>query len=98
MAFELNWVNYVTPLLYLAFERKPVSDNLIMDQVVEGKVVKKTLKESSEWKTPNAGSHVSLRLEGRLLDGTVFEQRGEGQELEFVIDEGTHTPPPSTEI
>ena len=38
---------------------------------------------------PNAGAKVKLRYEARLMDGTLFDERGEGNELEAVMEEGT---------
>lgn len=51
-------------------------------------VVKKTLVASSEWRTPNEGSTVTLRLKGMLQTMAVFDEHPEGQELVFVTDEG----------
>jgi len=37
---------------------------------------------------PNAGAKVTLRYTARLVDGTVFDERGEGNELEAVTEDG----------
>ena len=37
---------------------------------------------------PNAGAKVKLRYAARLVDGTVFDEREEGNELEAVMEEG----------
>ena len=37
---------------------------------------------------PNAGSKVRVRYTLRTADGDLVEERGEGNELEFVVDEG----------
>ncbi|KAK9862962.1 hypothetical protein WJX84_007718 [Apatococcus fuscideae] len=52
----------------------------------DGLVVKKTLKESKEWKRPNEEAMVKLHMVGRLQDGTVFDDRGHGSPVEITID------------
>jgi hypothetical protein len=37
---------------------------------------------------PNAGARVRVRYALRTGDGDLVEERGEGDELEFVVDEG----------
>ncbi len=37
---------------------------------------------------PNAGARVRVRYALRTADGDLVEERGEGNELEFVVDEG----------
>ncbi len=54
----------------------------------DGLVVKKTLKESKEWKRPNEEAMVKLHMVGRLQDGTVFDDRGHGSPVEITIDGG----------
>ena len=44
--------------------------------------------ETSDWNKPNAEAKVVLRYTAALPDGTVFEERGEGNELTFAADEG----------
>ncbi|KXZ45163.1 hypothetical protein GPECTOR_57g453 [Gonium pectorale] len=55
----------------------------------EGTVVKKTLvSDENEYRTPNEGSKVTVRLTGKLLsDGTVFVRHEEGSELVFTTGE-----------
>lgn len=59
----------------------------IEDVTDDGLVTKKTLVESSEYKRPNEGATVTVRLTGRLSDGTVFLSCPEGHELTFVTDD-----------
>ena len=40
------------------------------------------------WQMPNAGARVRVRYALRTADGDLVEERGEGNELEFVVDEG----------
>lgn len=55
---------------------------------VEGTdVVKKILKESSDWQRPNSGATVTVSYRGTLPDGTVFDERTTENPLCFVIDE-----------
>ncbi|GFR45320.1 hypothetical protein Agub_g6687 [Astrephomene gubernaculifera] len=55
----------------------------------EGSVVKKTLVAvDSEYRKPNEGAKVTLRVTGTLLsDGGVFMRHGEGNELRFTTGE-----------
>lgn len=53
----------------------------------DGLIVKKTLKAVEKWRKPREGSTVKIRYTARLTDGTVFDERLEGNELEFVTDE-----------
>ena len=41
--------------------------------------------------SPTAGSKVKLRYSARLQDGTLFDERKEGNELAAVIEEGPHS-------
>ena len=42
---------------------------------------------------PNAGSSVKLRYEAHLMDGTLFDERKEGDELTVLMEEGApHSP------
>ncbi len=59
----------------------------VEDVTDDGLVTKKTLIESEEWKRPNEGATVTVKLTGRLADGTVFLSYPEGSELTFVTDE-----------
>lgn len=53
----------------------------------DGLIIKKTLKAVEKWRKPREGSTVKIRYTARLTDGTIFDERLEGNELEFVIDE-----------
>jgi FKBP-type peptidyl-prolyl cis-trans isomerase len=46
------------------------------------------LVTTEEWKLPNDSATVTLRYVARLPDGTVFDERGEGNELQFKMNEG----------
>lgn len=61
---------------------------LLQDVKSDGGIIKKTLKETTDWNKPNAESKVVLRYTARLQDGTVFEERQEGNELRYAADEG----------
>lgn len=54
----------------------------------DGLVSKKVLYESTDYNTPNSEAKVKIRYTARLADGTIFDERGEGEELEFLADEG----------
>ncbi|KAK3017471.1 hypothetical protein RJ639_006421 [Escallonia herrerae] len=54
------------------------------------KVIKKILKEGEGYEKPNEGAVVTLKLIGKLHDGTVFVKKGHGEEeepFEFKTDE-----------
>jgi FK506-binding protein 4/5 len=54
------------------------------------KIVKKILKEGEGYEKPNEGAVVTLKLIGKLQDGTVFIKKGhgdEGEPLEFRTEE-----------
>lgn len=54
----------------------------------DGAVVRKVLSGPERvYQTPNAGAKVTIRYTARLADGTVFDQRGEGNELVYTTDE-----------
>lgn len=54
----------------------------------DGAVVRKILSGPERvYQTPNAGAKVTIRYTARLADGTVFDQRGEGNELVYTTDE-----------
>ncbi|KAG2423969.1 hypothetical protein HXX76_014908 [Chlamydomonas incerta] len=55
----------------------------------ENTIIKKTLVEcENEYRTPNEGATVTLRVTGKVLpDGPVFLRHGEGSELVFVTEE-----------
>jgi len=53
----------------------------------DGLIVKKTFKRVDGWEKPKEGATVKIRYTAKLTDGTVVDERGEGNELEFVTDE-----------
>ncbi|KAK9813598.1 hypothetical protein WJX73_009452 [Symbiochloris irregularis] len=59
----------------------------VSDVTEDGLVVKKVLTESSDYNTPNSEATVRIRYTACLEDGTVIDERAEGNELEFVADE-----------
>ena len=68
---------------------RPTWDRVhVQDVRSDGGIVKKTLVETSDWNKPNAEARVVLRYTASLPDGTVFDERGEGNELTFAADEG----------
>lgn len=73
----------------LEAELELVSWKQVSNITDDGLVVKKILQESSDYNTPNAEAKVTVRYTARLEDGTIFDERGEGNELEFLADEGT---------
>ena len=60
----------------------------MQDVKSDGGIIKKTLVETSDWNKPNPEAKVVVRFTASLPDGTVFEERGEGNELHFAADEG----------
>jgi FK506-binding protein 4/5 len=54
----------------------------------DGGVIKKTLTEGIKYATPGTDALVRIRYIAALPDGTVFDERGEGNELEFRADDG----------
>ena len=55
---------------------------------LDGGMVKKILFEPEGWKRPNEGSKVRVRYTASLAEGgAAFEERAEGNELEFVTGE-----------
>eukprot|EP00884_Botryococcus_braunii_P020782 jgi/Botrbrau1/7388/Bobra.0316s0031.2 len=53
----------------------------------DGGVLKKTLNDPSSYQTPSTDSKIKIRYTGKLEDGTVFDERGEGNELECLADD-----------
>ena len=51
-------------------------------------VMSSALSAGSPAQMPNAGSRVRVRYTLRTADGDLVEECGEGNELEFVVDEG----------
>ncbi|KAK9830144.1 hypothetical protein WJX72_009971 [[Myrmecia] bisecta] len=77
----------VPPNAELEAEVELVSWKKVEKVTADGCVIKKTLVKSKEWRTPNSGSTVRMRYTARLRDGTVFDERKEGNELEVLVDE-----------
>lgn len=59
----------------------------VVDVTKDGGVIKRVLKDSSDYKTATAESTVKVRLTGKLSDGTVFEEHQDNNLLEFVVGE-----------
>eukprot|EP00798_Chlamydomonas_sp_ICE-L_P010803 gene10803-16952_t len=64
--------------------------NRMEDVSEDGGVVKKTIHEdeSNSYNYANEGAKVTVRYTGRLSDGSIFDQHGEGDEFTFTTDEG----------
>lgn len=57
-----------------------------------GSVIKTTLAKGKGWEKPKEGSTVHITYKAYIENtGQVFDQRGDGMELEFIVDEGTFT-------
>lgn len=72
----------------LEIELTLVSWKKVEDISDDGLIVKKTLKKVDGWEKPREGATVMVRYTAKLTDGTVFEERLEGNERVFVTDEG----------
>lgn len=55
----------------------------------DGLVMLKILKKADSYDRPKEGATVKIRYTAKLTDGTIFDERTEGNELEIVLDEGT---------
>ena len=72
----------------LEIDLEVVSWKKVTQVTDDGLVMKKTLQKGKGYDKPKEMATVTIRYTARLEDGTVFEERGEGNELEFVTDEG----------
>lgn len=73
----------------LEIELTLVSWKKVQEISDDGLVVKKTLKKGTGWDSPQSDANVKIRYTARLTDGTIFDERLEGNEFSFVLDEGT---------
>ena len=58
----------------------------VEDVTTDGHIVMRTLVPSTEYATPREGAKVTIRYKLSLEDGTLVEERGEGNELEYTAD------------
>ncbi|XP_050913047.1 peptidyl-prolyl cis-trans isomerase FKBP62 isoform X2 [Lathyrus oleraceus] len=80
----------VPPNASLQITLELVSWKTVSDVTSDKKVIKKILKEGEGYDRPNEGAIVKLKLVGKLQDGTVFFEKGHGEEeklFEFKTDE-----------
>lgn len=71
----------------LEIDLEVVSWKKVTQVTDDGLVMKKTLQKGKAYDKPKEMATVTIRYTARLEDGTVFEERGEANELEFVTDE-----------
>lgn len=65
-----------------------VSWKKVTDITKDGGVIKKVLKDSTDYKTATVESTVRVRLTGKLQDGTTFvEHQADDKLLEFIVGE-----------
>ncbi|XP_057808471.1 peptidyl-prolyl cis-trans isomerase FKBP62-like [Salvia miltiorrhiza] len=81
----------VPPNATLNIELELVSWKTVSNVTDDKKVIKKILKEGEGYERPNEGAIVRLKLVGKLQDGTVFLNKGHGDNeddlFEFKTDE-----------
>ncbi|XP_073003060.1 70 kDa peptidyl-prolyl isomerase-like [Typha latifolia] len=79
----------VPPNATLHVELELVSWKTVTEIGDDKKILKKILKEGEGYERPNEGSVVTVKLIGKLQDGTVFLEKGHGEEIpfEFKTDE-----------
>jgi hypothetical protein len=78
----------VPPNATLVADLELLSWKEVVNVTDDGGVVLKRLQESKDYKAVKADAKVKVAYTARLVDGTVFDERGEGNELEFVTEEG----------
>ncbi|EFJ16354.1 hypothetical protein SELMODRAFT_445274 [Selaginella moellendorffii] len=80
---------YVPPYATLTVDIELLEWRTVDDVTDDRRVVKKILVAGEGQTKPNDGALVRVKYEARLLDGTVFERKGYGQDdlLEFTIGE-----------
>lgn len=81
--------NAVPPNATLNVELELVSWKTVTEIGDDKKILKKILKEGEGYERPNEGAVVTVKLIGKLQDGTVFVKKGYDDEapLEFKSDE-----------
>ncbi|XP_058103194.1 70 kDa peptidyl-prolyl isomerase-like [Magnolia sinica] len=79
----------VLPNTSLHIELELVSWKTVTEVTPDKKVLKKILKEGENYERPNDGAVVTVKLIGKLQDGTVFLKKGHDEEepFEFKTDE-----------
>lgn len=77
----------VPPNAELEIDLEVVSWKKVTHVTDDGLVIKKTLQKGKGYDKPKEMATVTIRYVARLKDGTIFEERGEDNELEFVTDE-----------
>ncbi|URE17863.1 Peptidylprolyl isomerase [Musa troglodytarum] len=79
----------VPPNATLYIELELISWKTVTEIGDDRKIIKKTLKEGEGYQKPNEGAVVTVKLLGKLQDGTVFVKKGhdEQEPFEFKTDE-----------
>ncbi|XP_051203066.1 70 kDa peptidyl-prolyl isomerase [Lolium perenne] len=79
----------VPPNASLLVDLELVSWKTVTEIGDDKKILKKVLKEGEGYERPNEGSLVTVKITGKLQDGTVFLKKGhdEQEPLEFKTDE-----------
>ncbi|KAK1606532.1 hypothetical protein QYE76_030205 [Lolium multiflorum] len=79
----------VPPNASLLVDLELVSWKTVTEIGDDKKILKKVLKEGEGYERPNEGSVVTVKITGKLQDGTVFLKKGhdEQEPLEFKTDE-----------
>lgn len=80
-------ISDVPPSSELTINLELVSWKKVTDVTDDGAVVLKVLKKGKGYDKPKDGATVTVTYTGKMMDGTVFEERGEGNEHKFVVDE-----------
>jgi hypothetical protein len=81
----------VGPDTTLHADLKLVSWKAVEQVTSDGGVIKKTLNDPSGYQSPSTDCELTLRYTGKLLDGTVFDEHREGNELHCLADDGEFT-------
>ncbi|CAL9150813.1 70 kDa peptidyl-prolyl isomerase-like [Musa acuminata AAA Group] len=79
----------VPPNATFCIELELISWKTVTEIGDDRKIIKKTLKEGEGYQKPNEGAVVTVKLIGKLQDGTVFVKKGhdEQEPFEFKTDE-----------
>lgn len=79
----------VPPETAVAVHLELVRWKAVEDILDDGGVIKKTTVDPQEqFKTPNEGASCTIRYTGRLSDGSIFDQKTEGEGFKYTTDEG----------